>query len=51
VYAPGGERPLLSRIMGNLLRVGIEKILVVTGYGAKSVENLANVETGICKEF
>jgi len=46
-----GDRPLLSQIVGNLLGVGIEKILVVTGHGAKSVENLANVATGICKEF
>jgi len=37
-----GDRPLLSQIMGNLLGVGIKKILVVTGHGSKSVESLIN---------
>ena len=37
-----GDKPLLSQIVGNLLGVGIKRILVVTGHGAKSVEDLAN---------
>jgi len=38
-----GDRPLLSQIVGNLSGVGgIEKILVVTGHGAESVQSLIN---------
>ncbi len=37
-----GDKPLLSQIVGNLLGVGIRKILIVTGHGTESVEDLIN---------
>jgi len=42
-----GDRSLLSQILGNLLEVGIKEILVVTGHGAESVDDLINSFQGI----
>ncbi len=37
-----GDRPLLSQIVENLLEIGIEKMLIVTGHGVRSVEELVS---------
>jgi len=37
-----GDKPLLSQIVENLLGVGIGKMLIVTGHGVRSVEELIN---------
>ncbi len=37
-----GDKPLLSQIVENLLEVGIGKMLIVTGHGVRSVEELVS---------